>query len=143
MIRFFKDAKKEDIAIVGGKGANLSEMYNLFNIPNGFTVTTKAYNTFVEMHKLKDKISEQLKDFDPGDHKLLEKTSAEIKKLIMDEKLFEELEKEITEALTKLKGDKFAVRSSATAEDLITASFAGQQDSYLNIERKDIIKNVL
>jgi pyruvate,water dikinase len=62
--------------------------------------------------------------------------------LILDEQVFEELVKEITSALGKLKGSKFAVRSSATAEDLLTASFAGQQDTYLNVAKKDVVESV-
>jgi pyruvate,water dikinase len=80
MIRFFDSIKKEDIAIVGGKGANLGEMYGKFNVPNGFVVTTKAYNTFVEMKELEEDIASMLKDLDPGDHSKLEKVSAELKK---------------------------------------------------------------
>jgi len=142
MIKFFKDIKKEDTPTAGGKGCNLGEMFHHFPIPNGFVVTTKAYNNFVEMFQIKDKIQTQLKDLDPGDHELLEKISSEVKKLILDEEIFEELVREINEALKKLKGTHFAVRSSATAEDLLTASFAGQQDSYLEIKKEDVVENV-
>ena len=138
MIRFFETIKKEDIALVGGKGANLGEIYGKFNVPNGFVVTTKAYRTFVEMRKLKDRMTEQLSRLDLGNYDGVEKIAAELKRMILDEKIFEELEKEINHALKKLAGTAFAVRSSATAEDLLTASFAGQQDTFLNVKRKDI-----
>lgn len=140
MIRFFDTIGKDDIAIVGGKGANLGEMTKeKFAVPPGFVVTTKAYNTFVEIKELKKDMSEQLSKLDMGDHKALEKISTELKQLILDEEIYEELEEEITSALKKLKGDTFAVRSSATAEDLLTASFAGQQDSYLNVKRSEVL----
>jgi|TARA_B100001971_G_C18223532_1_gene558803 pyruvate,water dikinase len=143
MIKFFNEIGKESIAVAGGKGCNLGEMTKVgFNVPNGFVVTTKAYNTFVELKEIKKDMAEQLSKLDVGNHELLEKISKELKKLILDEEIFEDLTKEINSALKKLKGTKFAVRSSATAEDLITASFAGQQDSYLNVKKKGIISSV-
>jgi len=142
MIRFFNKIKKEDIASVGGKAANLGELFGKFNVPNGFVVTTKAYNTFVEIKGLQKDIVDKLSKIDIGDHESLENISKELKKLILDEEILEELIKEISYALKKLKGTKFAIRSSATAEDLITASFAGQQDTYLNINKKDIVEAV-
>ncbi|MBR9699203.1 hypothetical protein GOV09_01985 [Candidatus Woesearchaeota archaeon] len=142
MIRFLDSIKKEDIAIVGGKGANLGEMFGTFPVPNGFVVTTKAYRNFLEIRKIKQDLMEKLDKIDVGNHEVLEKISKEVKKLILDEEIFEDLVKDITKALEKLEGKNFAVRSSATAEDLITASFAGQQDSYLDVERKDVVEAV-
>ena len=142
MIKFFDSIKKGDIDTVGGKGANLGEMFSTFNIPNGFVVTTKAYNNFVEMRELQKDMAEQLEKLDVGDQELLEKISSELKKLILDEDIYEELVKEVNNALGKLKGNKFAVRSSATAEDLITASFAGQQDTFLNVDKKNILDSM-
>src|SRR3990167_6506674 len=104
MIRFFKDIGRKDIAIAGGKGCNLGELYNnKFNVPNGFVVTTNAYKDFIEIKELKEDIMEELKDLDPGDTKMLDDISKKLQKLIMDEKIFEELKKEIAEALKKLK----------------------------------------
>jgi pyruvate, water dikinase len=143
MIKLFTEIKKEDIGIAGGKGANLGELTNFgFNVPNGFVVTTSAYDTFLEKNKLKTIILDNLSKLDVEDNKKLEKTSSEIKKIIIKKEVSEKLEKEINKSLKKLKGGKFAVRSSATAEDLITASFAGQQDSFLNISSKDVIDAV-
>ena len=143
MIKFFSEVGKDDIAIVGGKGANLGELTKSdFNVPNGFVITTKAYNTFVEIRKLADDIAERLSKLDVGNHDELEKISKELKKLIIDEEIFDELVVEVEKGISKLKGDKFAVRSSATAEDLITASFAGQQDSFIDVSKKDIIDSV-
>lgn len=143
MIKFFREIGRKDIAIAGGKGCNLGELYNnKYNVPNGFVVTTKSYNDFIEIKELKQDLLDELKGLDPGDTKILEDVSKKLQKLIMDEEIYEELISEIGISLKKLKGDKFAVRSSATAEDLITASFAGQQDTYLNVKRKDVLKNV-
>jgi pyruvate,water dikinase len=143
MIRFFDKIGKDDISIAGGKAANLGELTKAgFNVPHGFVVTTKAYDNFVEISELKKDMAEQLEKLDMGDHELVEKISKELKRLIMDEEVFEDLVTEINNAMKKLKGERFAVRSSATAEDLITASFAGQQDTYLNVSRKDIVASV-
>ncbi|MBS3136266.1 hypothetical protein J4401_04875 [Candidatus Woesearchaeota archaeon] len=138
MIRFLSGIKKGDSIIAGGKGCNLGEMYGRFNVPNGFVVTTKAYSNFVEIRELEKEMAEQLESLDAGNHEKLEKVSKELKKLILDEKMYEELEKEIRNALGKLSGEMFAVRSSATAEDMLTASFAGQQDTFLNVRKKDV-----
>ncbi|MBD3164139.1 hypothetical protein GF323_02990 [Candidatus Woesearchaeota archaeon] len=143
MIKLFSQITKEDIEIAGGKAANLGELTKAgFNVPSGFVITTKAYKTFIELKELEADISEQIKQIDIDDHEKVEIFSKELKKIITDEEIFEELIEEINQALNKLKGNKFAVRSSATAEDMITASFAGQQDTYLNVEKKDIIKQI-
>lgn len=143
MIRFFDSIGKDDGSIVGGKAANLGELTKAgFNVPNGFVITIKAYRNFVEINELKEDMQEQISKIDVGNYELVDKISIELKKLILDEEIFEELEKEIQNALKKLKGNKFAVRSSATAEDLLTASFAGQQDTYLNVKKKNIINAV-
>jgi pyruvate, water dikinase len=142
-ILWFKDVKKEDISIAGGKGANLGELTKAgFNVPNGFIISTSAYNAFVQLYELKEDINEQISRLDIGDHILLENISDELKKIIMDESIFDELVKEIHDALKQLKGNTFAVRSSATAEDLLTASFAGQQDTFLNVGKENIIDAV-
>ncbi len=141
-ILWLEDIDKEDLRTVGGKGANLGELFGKFNVPPAFVVTTKAYNNFVELKELKKDITEKLSKLDVGNYELLEKISKELKKLILDREVFEDLVIEIDNALKKLKGNKFAVRSSATAEDLLTASFAGQQDTYLNVEKKDVVNAV-
>lgn len=143
MIKFFNEITKKDISVAGGKAANLGELANAgYNVPKGFIITTKAYNTFVEIKEIEKDMAEQLSKLDIGNHELVEKISKELKRLILDEEMFEELVEEIHKALKKLQGNKFAVRSSATAEDLITASFAGQQDTFLNVSKKDIVESV-
>jgi pyruvate, water dikinase len=139
----FKKISKKDISIAGGKGCNLGEMTQAgFNIPTGFVVTTAAYYDFVEIKNLKQKILDSVQKVDVNNYKKLEKAASNLKKLIHDEEIMEHIIKEINTHLKKSKATKFAVRSSATAEDLIDASFAGQQDTYLNISKKDVIKHV-
>ncbi len=130
-ILWFKDVGKEDIDKVGGKGANLGEMFEKFSIPNGFCVTVDAYKEFVS--GVLDEILEILNTTDKENTKELEDNSKKIRELILKQNVSEELEKDIIDNYNKL-GGKVAVRSSATAEDLPTASFAGQQDTYLNVE---------
>ena len=139
----FRQISKKDISIAGGKGCNLGELFNSgYNVPYGFVVTTAAYYDFVEIKELKQKIIDELKDVDINDYKLLEDAAEKIKKLILDEEVMEHIVKEITQHLKQTKAAKFAVRSSATAEDLLTASFAGQQDTYLNVAKKDVLAAV-
>src|SRR3989338_7973999 len=139
----FKTKEKADKKELGGKGVNLVILTQEgINVPDGFVVTTKAYQDFIEIKVLKDKIMHQLKDIDINNHKKLEEISKEIKRLIHDEEIMEHVIDEVKCQLKKHKAEKFAVRSSATAEDLINASFAGQQDTYLNIEKEDIIENI-
>ena len=142
-ILWFKDIKKEDLPVVGGKGANLGEMYERFPVPNGFCVTVYAYKNFMDETKIGAHIHGLLDALDVENNQQLEKTAEEIRALILKQKFPEHLKKEILEQYKKLKIKKVAVRSSATAEDLPTASFAGQQDTYLNIEsEKEVIKSI-
>ncbi len=139
----FKQISKKDISTSGGKGCNLGELFNSgYNVPYGFVVTTAAYYDFVEIKELKQKIIDELKNVDINDYKLLEDAAQKIKKLIIDEEVMEHIVEEIDAHLQKTKATKFAVRSSATAEDLLTASFAGQQDTYLNVTKKDVLNAV-
>ena len=139
----FKKISRKDIKIAGGKGCNLGELTRAgFNVPDGFVVTTKSYYDFVEIKELKQKILDILKKVDINNYKKLEKASSVLKKLIHDEEIMAHIIENINAHLKKSKSDKFAVRSSATAEDLIDASFAGQQDTYLNIAKKDVVKHV-
>lgn len=143
MIISFNEHKKNKLSLTGGKGFNLINLYcNKFNVPDGFVITTKAYEDFIEINELKDVIIKEVKKIDVDDHKILEDASRKLKKLITDENIMEHLEKEIKSSLKKLKGKKFTIRSSATTEDLITASFAGQQDTYLNVKEKGVMDAV-
>ncbi len=136
---WFKDVDKHDIALVGGKGANLGEMIkSKFPVPNGFIVTSKAYYHFLRENNLTTKINHLLKTANYEKAESLMEISLHIKQLIKKSEMSNELVKEIYSAYKKLGGvfkdALVAVRSSATAEDLPTASFAGQQDTYLDIQ---------
>lgn len=135
----FSQIRKEDIALVGGKGANLGEMYNFgIPVPNGFVVTAQAYEYVIQHNALAPVIQEIIRQTDVNNQKELEKASIKIQRLIYTADIPNELVKEIFELYStlskKTKDPLVAVRSSATAEDLPDASFAGQQESYLDIK---------
>lgn len=137
---WFKDVDKDDVAVVGGKGANLGEMTkNGFPVPPGFIVTVHAYNEFLDHAKLRDVISNLLSSTDVNDSRQLEKTAQKIQTLITRSAFPRDIGLEIVRAYFKLgagalKHPVVAVRSSATAEDLPGASFAGQQETFLNVQ---------
>jgi pyruvate,water dikinase len=141
---------KKDLAIAGGKGANLAEMYNIgLPVPNAFVVTAQAYKYFLEKTKIGQTILEILKNTDVNDNDQLQKNTQKIRELIEKTKMPEEIEKEIEQAYSKLskqygvKEEWVVVRSSATAEDLPGSSFAGQQLTVLNIKgSKNVVKAV-
>ncbi len=144
-ILWFKEVGIKDIALVGGKNASLGEMYNNLvskglNVPNGFATTSPAYFYFLKNNQLTEKIEGILKDLDVSDLKSLGFKGKKVRDLILSAQLPEDLKKDIISAyldLSKFYGAKeidVAVRSSATAEDLPGASFAGQQETFLNIK---------
>ena len=155
-ITWLSNLSKKDIGLAGGKGANLGEMWgSKFPVPQAFIVTTDAFNFFLKETKIKDEIIELLKKIDVDKTEDLSKKSEEIRDIIIRAKMPERLEKEILEAydhlnislddlrsspgaLAILRSSRdsvfVSVRSSATAEDLKDASFAGQQDSFLNVK---------
>jgi pyruvate, water dikinase len=135
----FSKIRKEDIPLVGGKGANLGEMYSFgIPVPNGFVITAQAYEKVIEHNALQPVIREIIKQTEVTNQKELEKAAIKIQRLVQTADIPEELVKEIFDSYSNLKpGDKnplVAVRSSATAEDLPDASFAGQQESFLDIK---------
>src|SRR3989344_4989806 len=144
-ILWFKDLGIEDVPLVGGKNASLGEMYHNLtkkgvNVPNGFAVTATAYRYFLKKAKIEEKIKEILSDLDTHDLRNLTERGRKVRELILDSEFPEELKKEIRAAYRKLSKQyntpetDVAVRSSATAEDLPDASFAGQQETYLNVK---------
>lgn len=142
LIVFFKEIHNKDLNLVGGKGLNLGLMTQAgFRIPEGFCVSTRAYDRFIS--KVSDnKLFKDLHNFKIEDTTLIKNISKDIRNLIENITFEEETENEILKALSEFKEDtSFAVRSSATAEDLKNASFAGQQDTYLNIKEKDQVLN--
>ena len=140
---WFKDLGKHNIPEVGGKGANLGEMWNAkIPIPPGFCVTVAAYDKFIEKASIKDEITSILKELDVDDSEKLHEAGEKIQKLIIGSEMPKDIEAAIIEDYEKIQGF-VAVRSSATAEDLPTASFAGQHDTFLNIEgAEDVVKHV-
>lgn len=143
----FNQVKKTDIPLVGGKGANLGEMVNAkIPVPDGFIVTAKAYYDFLKLTSLKQKILTELSGLDVNDSDKLQDASKRVKTAILAAKMPEDLALQIKESYQKLSGEKdrlVAVRSSATAEDLPDASFAGQQETYLNVKGwEDVVKHV-
>lgn len=139
-ILWFKDVDKGDVAIVGGKGANLGEMTQAgFPVPNGFIVTASAYRHFINYNDLEMKIRDILMPLDVNDSKELDGASVAIFKLITRSEFPKDISTPVLEAYFSLekgvmKHPLVAVRSSATAEDLPTASFAGQQATFLNVK---------
>lgn len=139
-IVWFKEVGKEDTQLVGGKGANLGELTNAgFPVPQGFIVTSEAYFNYVKETGLNEKIGKILDGLDFEDTKDLQQRAEQIQELILKTPLPESLKKEITTYYNELAKEAkveplyVAVRSSATAEDLADASFAGQQSTYLNV----------
>ncbi len=143
-IRWFEDIGIDDVPLVGGKNASLGEMYRELaakgvKVPNGFATTAEAYRTFLRETGLDGKIRDILKDLHTHDLANLRQRGRQVRQAILAASLPAELEQEITEAYDRLSEGSpepvdVAVRSSATAEDLPDASFAGQQETYLNVQ---------
>ena len=134
-IVLFNEVGKGDVNTVGGKGANLGEMTHAgIPVPPGFIVTASAYFDFLERSMLHGKIASWLKPLDPSNSKQLQQVAGVVKKLILDSPMPPELAEKIEKAYEEIGGGLVAVRSSATAEDLPEASFAGQQRTFLNVE---------
>ena len=140
----FSDIKKSDFKSVGNKALNLSLLKGEgFEVPYGFVVTTEAYEKFIVSNNFKEKISELLKATKFDYKKSVITTSKNIQGLILSGELDNAISDEIEKILSKNKKIKlWAVRSSALAEDLAEASFAGQQDSFLNVKTKDVIEHI-
>jgi len=148
-IMWFSELSKKNLAEAGGKGANLGEMYqNGFPIPNGFVITSGSYYKHLEANKLREKISAILDPLDVNDQTKLMAAAEKVKELIVEGKMPKDVQDEIISSYKKLnemagRSVYVAVRSSATAEDLPTASFAGQQSTYLNVfGPDDVVKAV-
>ncbi|MBI2074984.1 MAG: phosphoenolpyruvate synthase [Candidatus Levybacteria bacterium] len=138
LVVWFSDVDKDDIHLVGGKGANLGEMTQAdFPVPPGFIITSTAYYNFLKHNNLTTKINHLLQTVNYEKTDSLTQVSKHIKRFIEQGHIPENLVTEIFKSYRKLGGvlrdAKVAVRSSATAEDLPTASFAGQQETYLNV----------
>ncbi|MEK6817759.1 MAG: phosphoenolpyruvate synthase, partial [Nanoarchaeota archaeon] len=153
-VKWFSELNKDSGAVAGGKGANLAEIYNLkISVPPGFVVTAQAYDYFIKKAGLNNKIKAILEKIDYENTQQLDESTKQIRELIINSEFPEEMKGEIIEAYGDLSVTDYdieesealdiletfsepvfvAVRSSATTEDLAEASFAGQQDTYLNV----------
>lgn len=152
-VRFFEEIGLEDLALVGGKNASLGEMIRALTplgvrVPEGFAVTAEGYWAFLRANRLEEPIRKELEDLDPTDPKGLRGKSRRIRALFLKGSYPPELEEEIRaayRALCERAGEELpvAARSSATLEDLPTASFAGQQESYLYIQgEEELLRHV-
>ncbi|MGC8812043.1 MAG: PEP/pyruvate-binding domain-containing protein [Candidatus Aenigmatarchaeota archaeon] len=159
-IKWLDELSKDSVNIAGGKGANLGEMTRLgLPVPPAFVITTNAFEKFIEINKIKDLIDNLIEECDVENTTQLLETSKKIKDLIISQEYPATIKNEIIEAYETLSfsevgkeleiiksGRDFAlvaVRSSATAEDLPTASFAGQQASFLNVKgNKELLDSV-
>lgn len=146
-IRWFKDLSIDDTALVGGKNASLGEMYRELSaagvrVPNGFAVTAQAYRDVLEANGAWARLRETLADLDPDDIQSLQVKGRQAREIVSSCELPEPIVEGIKTAYAELRreyGDdiRLAVRSSATAEDSPDASFAGQNDSFLNVQGVD------
>jgi pyruvate,water dikinase len=160
IIKWFSELSNKDVPIAGGKGASLAEMYNAkVPVPPGFVVTAQAYGYFIKETKIDKEITKVLSKLRVDDTTALNQASKKIREIIEGAKLPQEMEEEISEAYEMLDVEKggedaleildksdepfVAVRSSATTEDLADASFAGQQETFLNVKGKEeLLENV-
>ncbi len=153
-ILWFKNVSKGDSKLVGGKNSSLSEMFSKLsrkgvNIPNGFALTSNAYWYFLKENGIDKKLKEIFKNFNPKSLTSLKKTGILARQLIFKGKFPKDLENQIIKNYKLLSKEysadntDVAVRSSATAEDLKTASFAGQMETYLNIKGEKELLNAI
>ncbi|GGZ72384.1 phosphoenolpyruvate synthase [Paraglaciecola chathamensis] len=148
-VLWYQQLGMDDVGVVGGKNASLGEMIsNLSNagvqVPGGFATTASAFNLFLEQSGLEARIHELLDSLDVDDIPALGEAGNTIRQWIIETPFLPELEADITSAFKTLQGDagdeaSFAVRSSATAEDMPDASFAGQQETFLNVKGIDAV----
>ncbi len=149
-VEFFEDLNKDDVAIAGGKGANLGELTQAgIPVPTGFVITAQTYKKFINETEIFDEIMEILDALDVNNNQELQQAARKIKSIINETEVPDDIKTIIIEAYNALchrigKENAFvAIRSSATAEDLPEASFAGQQDTYLNVKgEEELIKYV-
>ncbi|KKC06563.1 phosphoenolpyruvate synthase [Mycobacterium nebraskense] len=146
-VRFFEEFGIDDVPLVGGKNASLGEMFQKLSsqgvrIPHGFAITAQAYRHMLDEAGAWDRLHAELDELDPADVTALARKAKRAREIVYGAGLPDDLATEILDAYRKLQEEygeevSLAVRSSATAEDLPTASFAGQQDSYLNIKGEE------
>ncbi len=146
-IRWFEELGIEDVPLVGGKNASLGELYRALrsqelHVPDGFAITADGYRYVLDQAGAWDALHEALDDLDPSDARALARAGARARDVVYGAALPDDLAQEIRDAWARLRDEygeelSVAVRSSATAEDLPTASFAGQHESYLNVQGEE------
>src|SRR5947209_7646172 len=132
----FQEIDQRQVAVVGGKGAHLGELSRIdgISVPAGFCVTTDAFRRIMAEAPSTDERLDRLSRLKPDDREAIRMLSAKIRRTLEGITIPDDLAAEITHALAQFgEHAAYAVRSSATAEDLPAASFAGQQDTYLNV----------
>lgn len=142
-LEFFKDITKINVSTAGGKGASLGEMTNTgIPVPPGFVVLASAFDKFIEESHLQEEISARLKEVNPEDANSVDRVNAILRDVIHSQPMPKDLETEILNAFKELGAELVAVRSSATAEDSASASWAGELETYLNTTRENVLENV-
>ncbi len=140
LVAWFSEVDKDDVGLVGGKGANLGELTKAgIPVPSGFAVTSHVYFHFVEQSGLTQPLRDILSRIDVNDSARLQSAAREVKALISSASMPADVASQISRAYREMGGGPVAVRSSATAEDLAEASFAGQQSTYLNVEGEEAV----
>ncbi len=140
-IKFFKDVDENDS--VGGKGANLAKMLQHgFNVPNGFVISANIFNNFLDENNLKEDINKLIQDCDINDEKKIENISNQIISILKNCNISNSIQNEIIENYKLLNSNEVAVRSSATSEDGKNHAWAGQLETFLNINESNIIEAV-
>lgn len=138
-----RDLSKEDTAMAGGKAASLGELLDAnLPVPDGFVVTTQAFDEFLKETDILQDIRSELNDVDRNAIHTIERASVNIQQLILNQEMPEQMASEFKTAFSELGADFVAVRSSATAEDGKDHAWAGQLDSYLNIEKENLIPRI-
>ncbi len=142
-MKTFDEVSKNDIKIVGGKGASLGELTKAgLSVPDGFVITTEVFDKLLEDNNLIKKIENELRKVDIAQPQTIEIVSQNIQNLILRVEISKNVVQEIKNQFEKLSSKFVAVRSSATAEDGISNAWAGQLDTFLNTTRDDLLKNV-
>jgi len=142
VIKFLNEIRETKVSELGGKGYSLSVlMNNGFNVPKGFAIISKAFFEFLKENNLKEKIEKLASEINENN---FQEKSNEIRNLILEGEIPEEIISEIKEAIEKLNVEYVSIRSSAVSEDSLKASFAGLHDTFLNVkaEIEPVLKNV-
>lgn len=140
-IKFFRDIREKDV--VGGKGSSLAKMYqNEFNIPNGYVIMADVFDKFLNENNIKEKIQEIIDRCNTNDEKDIEKNSNEIAQIIFKCEISDTIRREIMKSYEKLNCKYVAVRSSATSEDGKSHAWAGQLETFLNVDETNIIESI-